>query len=238
MTDLSETEDLIDGFAEDGTGETEPDFGYTDDFDDDVVTLTHAAFDGDKGNLGVDVRHAIVAIMRDQFITRDTHKREWKALITNRDDVKTHLNNMYLDLELDEVNGVAYKFQVRNQDSTRGFPTLLRALQWNREQTTLLVHLRIVQRHQIGGGAARAIVNATDLQDHFASIRPKTATNHLGDATRLKNAIEFVRKSGLLIETKQAGVYVVSSVLERLLPLPKLQELTVFFSNETGESDD
>ena len=247
MTDLAETAGLSEAFDAPDFDEAPTDAATVnderhDDIDDDGFfddgSMTHAEFDGDTGNLTADVRDAIVALMTERFISSDTHKREWKALVGNTEAVRTQLHNMYLDVEVDDRYEVAYKFQVRSQDSGRGYPILLRAMSWNREQTALLVHLRVFQRNQLASGVSRVVVNDADIHAHFAALRPKTATDHHMDATRVKTAIEATKRSGLLAATKQPGVYIVSPVLERLLPLPKLRELLSFFNTETGEDSE
>ena len=205
---------------------------------DEEGNMSHAEFDGDAGTLGPDARRALVAIVNQRFITSDTHREEWKALVQSHGEVKSRLNDMYLDLVLDLKYEVAYKIQVRNVDSTRSFPLLLRAMSWNREQTAVLVYLRLAHRDQTADGASRGIVSAGDIQEFVASTRPKTATDQYMDTGRVTRAIDAIVMTGLLDATKEAGVFVISPALDRLMPLSKLHELLEYLTTSLKERSD
>lgn len=194
-------------------------------------------FDEDSGTLHPDARAALVAILSNRFITAATHKAEWKGLTAHRYDIRSRLNDMYLDLEYDARYEVAFKVQVRNTDSTRTFPHLLRSMTWNREQTIILVHLCAVHRNQTVAGASRAVVTAADIHAFAVSVRPKTATDHHMDAGRVDRAIAAVAATGLINSTKDEGVFVISPVIERLMPVTKLRELLAFLTSEDPTDD-
>lgn len=203
--------------------------------DDENSTIVQ--FDGDTGTLHADARAALVALLSNRFITASTHKKEWKGLTTHRYDIRSRLNDMYLDLEYDSRYEVAFKVQVRNTDSTRTFPHLLRSMAWNREQTIVLVCLCIAHRNQTVAGASRAIVTAADIHAFAVSVRPKSATDHHMDAGRVDRAILAVAATGLLDATKEEGVYVISPTIERLMPVTKLRELLTFLTSEDPTDD-
>lgn len=194
-------------------------------------------FDGDTGTLHADARAALVALLSNRFITAATHKKEWTGLAAHHYDIRSRLNDMYLDLEYDARYGVAFKVQVRNTDSTRTFPHLLRSMTWTREQTIVLVHLCIVHRNQTVAGASRAIVSTADIHAFAASVRPKAATDLHMDAGRIDRAIASIAATGLLDSTKDEGVYVIAPVIERLMPVTKLRELLTFLTSERPTDD-
>lgn len=198
---------------------------------------TVVEFDGDTGTLHADARAALVALLSNRFITASTHKKEWKGLLAHLYDIRSRLNDMYLDLEYDSRYEVAFKVQVRNTDSTRTFPHLLRSMTWTREQTVVLVHLCSVHRNQTMAGASRAVVTAADVQAFAMSVRPKTATDHHMDAGRIDRAITAIATTGLLESTKEEGVYIISPVIERLMSVTKLRELLSFLTSEEPTDD-
>lgn len=203
----------------------------------DYENPTVVEFDGDTGTLHADARAALVALLSNRFITAATHKKEWKALTAHHYDIRSRLNDMYLDLEHDAQYEVAFKVQVRNSDSTRTFPHLLRSMTWTREQTVVLVHLCIAHRNQTVAGASRAVVTTADIHAFAVSVRPKTATDHHMDAGRVDRAVAAVAATGLLDSTKDEGVYVISPVIERLMPVTKLRELLTFLASEDPTDD-
>lgn len=203
--------------------------------DDESPTVVE--FDGDTGTLHADARAALVALLSNRFITAATHKSEWKGLTAHRYDIRSRLNDMYLDLEYDAQYDVAFKVQVRNTDSTRTFPHLMRSMTWTREQTVVLVHLCIAHRNQTVAGASRAVVTTADIHAFAVSVRPKTATDHHMDAGRVDRAIASVAATGLLDSTKEEGIYVISPVIERLMPVTRLHELLTFLTAEEPTDD-
>ncbi len=198
---------------------------------------TVVEFDGDTGTLHADARAALVALLSNRFIAASTHKKEWKGLLAHLYDIRSRLNDMYLDLEYDARYEVAFKVQVRNTDSTRTFPYLLRSMTWTREQTVVLVHLCRVHRNQTMAGVSRVVVAAADIQAFAASVRPKTATDHHMDAGRVERAITTIATAGLLEPTKEEGVFIISPIIERLMPVTKLRELLSFLTSEDSTDD-
>lgn len=203
--------------------------------DDEISSVVE--FDGDSGRLHADARAALVALLSNRFITAVTHKKEWQGLKVHRSDIRSRLNDMYLDLEYDDKYDVAFKVQVRNTDSTRTFPHLLRSMTWNREQTIVLICICIAHRNQTVAGASRALVTAADVHAFAVSVRPKTATDLHMDAGRVDRAVAAVAATGLLDSTREEGVFVISPVIERLMPVTKLRELLSFLTSEDSTDD-
>ena len=230
--DVVELDTIIDDPSDHSPFELRDEDADSEDEDSTVVE-----FDGDTGTLPGDARAALVALLRDRFITAATHSREWKALTAHHYDIRSRLNDMYLDLEYDARYEVAFKTQVRNTESTRTFPHLLRSMTWNREQTIVLVHLCIAHRNQTIAGASRALATAGDIHAFAISVRPKAATDHHMDAGRIDRAILAVAATGLLESTREDGVYVISPVIERLMPVTKLRELLAFLESEEPTDD-
>lgn len=234
--DITDPDTIVDTDLDDPTDHTPPELLDDDaEADDDISTVRE--FDGDTGTLHADARHALVTLLNNRFITAATHDKAWQGLTAHRYDIRSRLNDMYLDLEYDARYEVAYKVQVRNTDSTRTFPHLLRSMRWTREQTIVLVHLCTVHRNQTVAGASRALVTAADIHAFAASVRPKTATDLHMDAGRIDRAIGSIAATGLLDATREEGVFLVSPVIERLMPLTNLRELLTFLTSE-GLTDD
>lgn len=238
--DFGEVEDLVIevediAIAEDLTDHTPEHLRVGEEPDDE--RLSPVEFDGDSGTLHPDARAALVALLNNRFITAAEDAKVWKGLTAHRADIRSRLNDMYLDLEYDARYEVAFKVQVRNVDSTRTFPPLLRAMTWTREQTVVLVHVRAAHRNQTVAGAARALVSASDIQAFALSVRPSTATDLHMDAGRVSRAIDAVAATGLLEKTKEEGVYVISPVIERLMSVSKLRELLTFLTSEETSDD-
>jgi hypothetical protein len=187
-------------------------------------TSTLALFEGDEGGLTLPQRRALVALLKNRFISARTHPNEWKALAANPRRLRSRLNDLFLDLVISVDHEVAYKRQVTTETGGR-LPTLLHDTAWGREETVLLVFLRTRYRGERAAGADRAFVDRADIHEYIQQHRPLSATDVAGDRRRAERAIEAVYRTDLLIGRSDGDRFEISAAIEVLLPLPKLQEL-------------
>ena len=188
--------------------------------DDDSVSL----FEGDEGGLEYAQRHALVTLLKQRFVSARTHPRDWQVLVEHERVLRSRLNDLFLDLQVDRAREVAWKRQASAEASDR-FPTLLYDAAWSREETLVLVHLRDRLRAGLASGDARVFIDREDLVDYVASFRPPHATDVAGDEKRARNAVASILKAGLLIATGTDERFEISEAVEPLLPLELLQEL-------------
>ena len=191
-----------------------------DELDDQGVSL----FEGDEGGLEYAQRHALVTLLKQRFISARTHPRDWQVLLEHERLLRSRLNELFLDLQVDRVREVAWKRQAVAEGSAR-FPTMLYDAAWSREETLVLVHLRDRLRSGLAGGDTRVFIDREDLVGYVASFRPRHATDVAGDEKRARNAITGIVKAGLLIGTGSEERFEISEAVEPLIPLELLQEL-------------
>ena len=205
--------------------ETEPDTTEIDDIDVEIVDEESVSlFEGDEGGLEFGQRHALVTLLKQRFISARTHPRDWRVLVEHERVLRSRLNDLFLDLQVDRRREVAWKRQASSETGGR-FPTMLYDAAWSREETLVLAHLRDRLRAGLAGGDARVYVDRDDLLDYVASYRPTHATDESGDEKRARNAVVSVAKAGLLIATAAEDRFEISEAVEPLLPLELLQEL-------------
>ena len=204
--------------------------------DDELLDETSVSlFEGDEGGLEYAQRHALVALLKQRFISARTHPRDWQVLVEHERVLRSRLNDLFLDLAVDRHREVAWKRQAVSETAKR-FPTLLYDAAWSREETLVLVHLRDRLRAGHAGGDARVFVDREDVVDYVASFRPAHATDEAGDEKRARNAIVGVVNAGLLIGAGGDDRFEISEAIESLLPLELLQELLVTL-RETNDPD-
>ena len=204
-------------------------------FDDDAEresTSTVALFEGDEGGLELGQRRALVYLLKNRFISAQSHPREWRALVTNPRPIRARLNDLFMELHLDADREVAYKRHVSPEGGGRAFPTLLYDVPWGREETILLVYLRARHRSEHATGAERVFVDREDMLENVARYRPEGSTDLAGDAKKATRAIETVFKSGLLIGRSDADRFEISNAIEVLLSMEKLTELLAWLCTE------
>ncbi len=181
-------------------------------------------FEGDEGGLEHAQRHALVTLLKQRFISARTHPRDWRVLVEHERLLRSRLNDVFLDLQVDRDREVAWKRQAVPETGAR-FPTLLYDAAWSREETLVLVHLRDRLRAGQAGGDARVFIDREDIVDYVASFRPLHATDVAGDEKRARNAVATVVKAGLLIDSGVEDRFEISEAVEPLIPLELLREL-------------
>jgi Domain of unknown function (DUF4194) len=200
-------------------------------------TLTLSLFEGDEGGLTLPQRRALVALVKHRFISARTHPQEWKVVSVNPRPLRSRLNDMFLDLVISPDHEVAYKRQVVPEAGGR-FPTLLHDTAWGREDTVLLVFLRMRYRNERASGADRVFVDRADIREYVQQHRPAHATDVAGDLRRVDRAVEAVFRAGLLIGRSDGERFEISNAIEVLLPLQKLQQLLTWLRQQGHVVDD
>lgn len=188
------------------------------------LTSSVSLFEGDEGGLELPQRRVLVALLKQRFITAQSHPKEWRTLMANPRLIRSRLNDLFLDLHLNAGREVAYKRQVVPEGGGR-FPTLLHDTAWSREETILLVYLRTRSRSEEVAGTSRTYVDRHDMLEHVATLRPAHATDQAADGRRATKAIERLNQAGLLIGAYTADRFEVSPAIDVVLPLERLQDL-------------
>ncbi len=171
-------------------------------------------------------RRALVTLLKQRFISARTHPKDWRALTENERVIRSRLNDLFLELQIDPVREVAWKRQAVSETGQK-FPTLLYDAAWSREETVVLVHLRDRFRAATAAGEERVFVDREDVVEYVAGFRPAHATDVSGDDKRARNAVSSVNKAGLLIGSPTDHRFEISEAIESLLPLELLKELLV-----------
>lgn len=187
-------------------------------------TASVSLFEGDEGTLELAVRRALVTLLKQRFVSARTHPQVWRVVTSDEQLVRSRLNDLFLELQVDRVREVAWKRQAVPETGGR-FPTLLHDVAWSREETLVLVHLRDRYRVATAAGEDRVFIDREDVVEHVAGFRPPHATDQAGDEKRARNAVTSINKSGLLIGAPTDHRFEVSEAIESLLPLERLREL-------------
>lgn len=200
----------------------------TDDDAEPEEATSASLFEGDTGGLTISQRRTLVALLKNRFLSAAKSPSEWRTLIESEELLRSRLNDLFLDLHLDRVRGVAFKRQAVPEAGGK-FPTLLHDTAWGREETILLIFLRTRFRSERNDGADEVIVDRDELLERVAQFRPAHATDVSGDMRRTDNAIDALKRAGILVRTSDEHRLLVSPVIEVLLPVEKLHQLLDWF---------
>jgi len=205
-----------------------------DDWDPSVASSSVALFSGDAGGLPFEQRRCLIRILKERYLSKDAHPDLWEVLVRNEDVLRSRLNDLFLTLHVDRESEVAYKRQAVPDESQKRFPTLLHDTAYTREETVLLVYLRERLQRDRAAGADTVLVDLEELVERVAEFRPADMTDLAAESKRANNAVEALKKSGVLLATTEAERFTVSPVLDSLLPLPRLKELLDWLRTESG----
>jgi uncharacterized protein DUF4194 len=133
-------------------------------------------------------RRALAALLLNRYICRARHRVAWEGILTSEDDLRTRLDEMYLDLVVDHEAEVAFKRQQDGDDVPR---VLRREKALTRDASFVLIFLRreytfadpsdgpvVITREQIGE-FLRAYREDGDTDDARFSRRVDAAINTL-----------------------------------------------------------
>ena len=186
---------------------------------------THALFDGDEGGLDLNERKALVVLLKNRFITPESNPKDWRTILASRSVIAQRLNDLFLELKLDLEQEVAYKRPVTSDAGTREFPTLLHDTAWSRDETALLVFLRVRARAEQARGELHARVSQAEIDQYLDDNRPDSATDKVKERDRGSRAISSLKTAGLLVKTDEDGVFRISPAIETMLPVRVLTDL-------------
>ena len=196
-------------------------------------------FEGDTGTLDYEQRCAVMALIRKRYVSEVTDAQTWNDILENEDVVRSALNNLFLTLTVDKRYNVAYAQQAASE-STDPFPNALKqSASLKREETLLIIYLRIYYHQQFASGESSVFVDREDLENYLEPLSNKDVVDHVAAQDRVAKAIdEMVSKQGYLIKIPgQSGRYRVSPIVASLFPLDRVRELREKFETEAlGQS--
>jgi hypothetical protein len=199
---------------------------------DEVERSSLSLFEGDEGGLTLEQRRTFVSLLKHRYISAARQPAEWRTLLDSQVQLKSRLNDMFLDLHIDRAHQVAFKRQATPEGEGR-FPTLLHDIAYTREETILLVFLRQRFRSERADGIDDVFIE--ELLAQVGHFRPAHATDRFGDTRKSENALDSLRRAGILFKTADEHRFQVSPVIEVLLPLPRLAELLDWLLGENGD---
>ena len=194
-------------------------------------------FEGDRGQLSGEIRRTLVSLLKKRYIDADRNPVDWRVLLHNRPVLQSRLNELFIELVVDTERGVAYKRHAHPDEGTQPFPTVLHDQSYSREETVLLVHLRMLLRGRRHFDDAAVFVDRSELMAEVANYRPAGSTNQLRDEKAARAAIDSLARLDLLIDTGDGERFRVAPIVEVLLSLERLRELVGWLRSQSAEQD-
>ncbi len=180
-------------------------------------------FPGDTGVLPFEARRVLALLLQRRYLAAADHPVEWKALLTHQQVVSSRLHDLFVELVVDRDYEIAYKRQVRSDGLT--IPVLLKDEPYKRVETLLMLFVRNRFRQEQGAGQAAAYVDAEEMADYALGFLAHDETNLSARRREIDNAVAALARERVLEEVA-TGRYRILPVVEILLPVDRLRELT------------
>ncbi|CAM3391540.1 DUF4194 domain-containing protein [Isoptericola cucumis] len=231
MTDVADTEapEAPDtGASEDpGLSGADGSFVAPSAMEDDVEAL----FAGDTGVLPYAARRALALVLQRRYLSAAGHPTEWKALLAHQGVLASRCHDMFVELVVDRDYEIAYKRQVRSDGLS--IPVLLKDEPYRRVETLLMLFARNRFRQEQGAGERAAYVDAEELVTYALGFLAQDETNLAGRRREIDNAVAALVREHVLDEVA-AGRYRVQPVVEVLLPVERLRELSAWLRSPSA----
>lgn len=205
-------------------------YDRTDALEDSATIGRTALWDGDSGELTLAQRRTLVRLLKKPTITATADPEAWAVLVADEAIIRSRLNDLFLDVQIDP-NGVAFKYQIRSEAETN-VPPLLIDSTFTREETVLLLFLRQKHAGDRAAGHEYVSVSADDCLEQIALFRPQDSADRAGDRNRAQKAIESAVRLGALSRTTDPDRFLITPVIESILPANRLRTLLEWFRQE------
>jgi len=190
-----------------------------------------ALFAGDTGVLPYEARRALALVLQRRYLSAAAHPAEWKALLAHQNVLASRCHDLFVELVVDRDYEIAYKRQVR--EAGLSIPVLLKDEPYKRVETLLMLFARNRFRQEQGAGERAAHVDAEELVDYALGFLAADETNLAARRREVDNAIATLVREHVLDEVAE-GRYRVQPVVEILLPVERLRELTAWLRSPSA----
>ncbi|WP_081710213.1 DUF4194 domain-containing protein [Arthrobacter sp. 35W] len=196
-----------------------------------------ALFDGDTGQFSLQIRQALVRLLRGPYVDGAADPKVWTAIVDHRLAIQRYLSEIFLLLSIDAERKIAM-LTPADVDAPHSAPiTPRKALR--REETLLALRLRLLLDRHAGSG--------TDATISRAAAREILGEHRLPGAVDDKRLEELTDSSiarllalRLLLPTELAHVYRVSNALAMALPFDSVEQIPAYIKalDESAANDD
>lgn len=194
-----------------------------------------ALFDGDTGALPLDARRALCQLLSGPSIDQGRHSQLWPAVLRYESQLRSHLNDLFLELVLDRDAGVAFTRQADTGELET--PVLLRTSPLTFIDSVLLLYLR-QQLAEADAQGHRAVVEESVLVDALSVYEKNLSTDRAGFNKRVTGAIAKMKDNHVLEKLRGSeDRYEVSPTLKLLFSAEDVQNLAQIY-RQLREADE
>lgn len=180
-------------------------------------------FPGDTGRLPLKLRQALIRLLRGPYIDGNSTDKVFATIVDHQDVLRSRLSELFLVLVIDEERKVAL---LRPAGVEEPHTTALqRQREMTREETLLLLRLRLIQDRHAGTGN-EAVVSRADLVEVLEPyLDPGKQDAKIVEDVADQNIRKLVQDRRLLLPTELDDVYVISAALPLALPYGNIGDI-------------
>ena len=192
-------------------------------------------FEGDTGTLPLDARRALCQLLSGPSVDASRHSQLWPSVLRYEAHLRSHLNDLFLELVLDRDAGVAFTRQADTGELET--PVLLRSSPLTFIDSVLLLHLR-QQLAEADAQGRRAVVEETVLVDALSVYEKNLSTDRAGFNKRVAASITKMKENHVLEKLRGSDDrYEVSPALKLLFSAEDVQNLAQIY-RQLREADE
>ncbi|MHC6176616.1 DUF4194 domain-containing protein [Glutamicibacter endophyticus] len=196
--------------------------------------LSLGLFEGDTGTLFPEQRRCLHALLKHRYISAEQYPEQWETLLKDETGIiKSRLNDLYLDLEIEWEQRIAFKRRAISETGD-SLPSLLREASHTKEETIVMMTLRQRYFAQRQEGDEAVFVDREGMLEEIRERWPEHLTNRAAALKKAGTSIDGLIRAGVLLRTTDENRFRISPIIEVLLPVEKLHELLAWLMNQNG----
>lgn len=195
-----------------------------------------------QGRLAPEARRAVVELMRQGVVMADSRRFVFDALCRYQEDIRNHLADMYLRMQIDEPAGLALLLQGEPEaesdadESAEESPALISRRLLTLFDTLLLLVLRRHYLDRETAGDSRITIELDQIAERLIPFLPLTASQSQ-DRKRLNGSIEQMKKRRILAAVRgEPDRFEITPVIRYVVSAEMLEQLLVEYRRMADEA--
>ncbi|WP_104055628.1 MULTISPECIES: DUF4194 domain-containing protein [unclassified Arthrobacter] len=193
-------------------------------------------FPGDTGTLPLKLRQALIRLLRGPYLDATSSDNVYETVVDNQEQLRVRLSELFLTLVIDEDRKVALLRPVEMAEPHTS--ALQRQREMTREETLLLLRLRLILDRHTGTGNEATIARQDILEVLEAYVDPGQRDAKSVEDTADAAIRKLVQDRRLLIPTELDNVWVISPALPLALPYSQIGDIVTFMNTLSGDAGD
>jgi len=194
-------------------------------------------FDGDTGSFPLNIRQALVRLLRGPYLDGVADPRLWGLILDNREAIATYLCEIFLVLTIDPERKIAMLVPAE-VDAPHTAPIQPRK-PLRREETLLALRLRLLLDRHAGTGT-EAVISRSGAREILEEHRHPGMVDDKRLEELTDSSLARLAALKLLLPTELPDEYRVSSALALALPFDTIDEIPAYLAalDRTADSLD